>query len=114
MYTVPSHGVRLIALIPKNPISNIGDEHQIKQMRIFPQPADEMMYCSFHSPLQGIGTLEFLTLDGRSIGNSIQLEIRQGMQAFSLAIPQDMPSGLHIMKISTPFSSILHPIHIVH
>jgi len=114
IYTVPSHGVTLIALVPQKPISDIGEEHQINQMRIFPQPAHQMIYCSFHSPFQGIGTLEFLTMDGRKIGNAMQLEIKQGMQAFSLAIPQDLPSGLHIIKISTPFSSVLHPIHIVH
>jgi hypothetical protein len=113
-FSIPSHGVKLLSLMPKTPISNIGDDQQIKQFKVIPQPAKDLVYCSFHSPFQGIAKLEFISLDGRKIGNTIQLEIKQGMQAFSISLPDELSSGLHGIKISTPFSTILHPIHIVH
>jgi alpha-galactosidase len=113
-YSIPSHGVRLLSLIPKNPISTIGEDQQIKQIKVLPQPASDLVYCSFHSPFQGIGTLEFISMDGRKIGNSLQLDLKQGIQAFSLLLPNEMSSGLYAIKITTSFSTILHPIHIVH
>ena len=67
-----------------------------------------------YSPIQGTGKLEIISIDGRNIGQSIAIEIKQGMQAWSVHLPEELTSGIYALKITTPFSSILHPIHIVH
>ena len=113
-YTIPSHGLRLLELIPKNPMSINEEKHMISHVKVFPQPAKDNLYCSMHSPFQGIGKLEFISIDGRIIGQSIAIDIKQGMQALSVPLPSELPTGIYALKITTPFSSILHPIHIVH
>jgi alpha-galactosidase len=113
-YSIPSHGVKLLTIAPKEPISSIGNEEGISKLTIVPQPAQDIIYCSFHSPHSGIGKLEIVTVDGRILEEPIQLDIQKGIQAFAILLPSNISSGLHALKISTTFSTIFHPIHIVH
>jgi hypothetical protein len=57
-YTIPSHGVRLIALIPESPLGSVQEEDQISSLRIIPQPATDIAYCSFNSSHQGQGIMQ--------------------------------------------------------
>ncbi len=113
-YSIPSHGVKLLEIIPKGPISRIDAENHISHVKIYPQPAQNIVYCSMYSPFQGMGKLEIIGIDGRNTGQSIPLEIKQGMQAWSIPLPPELSNGVYALKITTPFSSILQPIHIVH
>lgn len=113
-YTIPSHGVKLLEITPKGPISTIDADNQISHVKVYPQPADHFVHCSIYSPFQGIGKLEFISIDGRVLGSSTDIEIKLGMQAWSIPLPPELSTGVYALKISTSFSSILHPIHIVH
>ncbi|MFM7338960.1 MAG: hypothetical protein ACKO2H_02510, partial [Bacteroidota bacterium] len=113
-FSIPSHGVRLIALIPEKTVGTISQEEPISSIRIIPQPSNDIAYCSFHSTLQGPAIIEFIDMNGRIIGESINAEIRTGMQAFSLQLPQNIATGLYRLKITAGFSTVFHPILIVH
>lgn len=113
-YTIPSHGVRLIALIPESPLGPLQEEEPISSCRIIPQPAIDIAYCSFYSSHQGQGLIEIIDANGSLIGTSISIDIKKGMQAFTLPLPQNMASGLYGLKISSGFSTVFHPILIVH
>ena len=113
-FSIPSHGVRLIALIPEKTVGTISQEEPISSIRIIPQPSNDIAYCSFHSTLQGPAIIEFIDMNGRIIGESINAEIRTGMQAFSLQLPQNIGTGLYRLKITAGFSTVFHPILIVH
>lgn len=113
-FTVPSHGVRLIALIPDNISGNIPDDEVISSLRILPQPATDIAYCSFHSTKQVSAIIEFIDANGRIIGDPINADIRTGMQAFSLPLPRNITSGIYGLKIKAGFSTVFHPILIVH
>lgn len=113
-YTIPSHGVRLIALIPESTLGPVQEEEPITSMRVIPQPATDIAYCSFHSSHQGQGYFQFMDANGSVIGAPISIDIKKGMQAFTLPVPQNMASGLYGLKISSGISTVFHPILIVH
>ena len=113
-YVIPSHGVRLIALLPESPLGPVQEEDPISSLRVIPQPATDIAYCSFYSSHQGQGYIEFMDPNGSEIGLPITIDIKKGMQAFTLPLPQNLASGLYGLKISSGFSTVFHPILIVH
>ena len=113
-FIVPSHGVRLISLIPETSVNSLQDEATFTSLRIMPQPANDIVYCSFHSSHRGLGTISFIDISGKQVGRPYSLEIREGLQALTIPIPPDIPAGLYGLRMSSDISTVFRPILIVH
>lgn len=83
-------------------------EEGITGVSIFPNPTDGKFNLAFHSLYQGIVTIELTSCDGR-IHDRVAKEVIVGRNTIFFH-RQDLPSGIYLLRIRSPYHSIIRKI----